>query len=190
MAQAATKDQPPPRMHRRARSLRRLQHPIVRLAREKANALIAEGKTVKIIGVGKKGYDQPSQHIEKQIIDLLDLRGPHARLFPMRSTYRPQGARFLRGGRMSTFVRCFTRASIGDSRKFRPPKKLIPPEFEKANEDAPLTRNEPEEGEIMEQFALPRAVAVRIYPPCIETMASFYGSQMSAWTMRRATRAT
>src|SRR6202163_362389 len=47
---------------------------IVRLAREKANALIAEGKTIKIICVGKKGYDQLRRTFEKQIIDLVDLR--------------------------------------------------------------------------------------------------------------------
>ena len=47
---------------------------IVRLARERANALIAQGKTVKIICVGKKGYDQLRRTFEKQIIDLIDLR--------------------------------------------------------------------------------------------------------------------
>src|SRR5579863_9310542 len=47
---------------------------IVRLARERANALIAQGKTIKIICVGKKGYDQLRRTFEKQIIDLIDLR--------------------------------------------------------------------------------------------------------------------
>src|SRR5579862_6902788 len=47
---------------------------IVRLARDKANALIAEGKTVKIICVGKKGYDQLRRTFEKQIIEVIDLR--------------------------------------------------------------------------------------------------------------------
>src|ERR1700723_2586351 len=42
---------------------------IVRLARERANALIAQGKTIKIICVGKKGYDQLRRTFEKQIID-------------------------------------------------------------------------------------------------------------------------
>src|SRR5208282_3287905 len=47
---------------------------IVRLAREKANTLIAEGKTVKIICVGKKGYDQLRRTFERQIVDFVDLR--------------------------------------------------------------------------------------------------------------------
>src|ERR1700689_3308943 len=48
--------------------------PIVRLARERANALIAQGKTIKIICVGKKGYDQLRRTFEKQIIEFIDLR--------------------------------------------------------------------------------------------------------------------
>src|SRR5579872_3376644 len=47
---------------------------IVRLARERANALTAAGKTVKIICVGKKGYDQLRRTFEKQIIEVIDLR--------------------------------------------------------------------------------------------------------------------
>src|SRR5450631_4155855 len=47
---------------------------IARLARDRANALMAGGKTVKIICVGKKGYDQLRRNFEKQIIDFIDLR--------------------------------------------------------------------------------------------------------------------
>src|SRR5947209_20142268 len=47
---------------------------IVRLAREQANALQSEGKTVKILCVGKKGFDQLRRTHERQILDLIDLR--------------------------------------------------------------------------------------------------------------------
>src|SRR5277367_5801514 len=47
---------------------------IVRLARDRANALMAQGKTVKILCVGKKGYDQLRRTHEKQILELIDLR--------------------------------------------------------------------------------------------------------------------
>ena len=47
---------------------------IVRLARERANALAAAGKTVKILCVGKKGYDQLKRTHEKQILEMIDLR--------------------------------------------------------------------------------------------------------------------
>src|SRR6201993_5150211 len=47
---------------------------IVRLARERANALMAEGKEVKFFCVGRKGYDQLRRLYEKQIVELVDLR--------------------------------------------------------------------------------------------------------------------
>ena len=47
---------------------------IVRLARERANALIAEGKEVKFFCVGRKGYEQLRRQFEKQIIEHIDLR--------------------------------------------------------------------------------------------------------------------
>ncbi len=64
---------------------------IVRLAREKILALQAEGKTVKILCIGKKGYDQLRRQFEKQIIDLVDLAlGAPAwlRATPIRSARR------------------------------------------------------------------------------------------------------
>ena len=47
---------------------------IVRLAREKINSLQAAGKTVKILCVGRKGYDQLRRQYEKQIVELIELR--------------------------------------------------------------------------------------------------------------------
>ncbi len=59
-----------------ARSLRRLQlidRP--RLAREHIARLLGQGKTVKILCVGKKGYDQLRRQYQSQIIELIELRG-------------------------------------------------------------------------------------------------------------------
>ncbi len=47
---------------------------IVRLARERANTLIAQGKTVKFFCVGRKGYEQLRRNYDKQIIEHLELR--------------------------------------------------------------------------------------------------------------------
>src|SRR5580704_18318610 len=47
---------------------------IVRLARERATALMNEGKEVKFFCVGRKGYDQLRRLYEKQIIEHIDLR--------------------------------------------------------------------------------------------------------------------
>src|SRR5215469_17804637 len=48
---------------------------IVRLARERANTLIAEGKEVKFFCVGRKGYDQLRRLFDKQIVETVELRG-------------------------------------------------------------------------------------------------------------------
>ncbi|HYA05826.1 MAG TPA: F0F1 ATP synthase subunit gamma, partial [Xanthobacteraceae bacterium] len=47
---------------------------IVRLARERAAALTAEGKEVKIFCVGRKGYDQLRRLYAQQIVEMVDLR--------------------------------------------------------------------------------------------------------------------
>src|SRR5262249_8803007 len=52
-----------------------LNSSIVRLTRERANALLGEGKQIKILCVGRKGYDQLKRQFEKQIIETIDLRG-------------------------------------------------------------------------------------------------------------------
>src|SRR5271155_574567 len=47
---------------------------IVRLARERANALMAEGKEVKFFCVGRKGYEQLRRQYAAQIVELVELR--------------------------------------------------------------------------------------------------------------------
>src|SRR6266536_4294456 len=47
---------------------------IVRLARERANALIGQGKEVKFYCVGRKGYEQLRRNFEKQIVGHTELR--------------------------------------------------------------------------------------------------------------------
>src|SRR6476659_3080332 len=47
---------------------------IVRLARERANALMAEGKEVKFFCVGRKGYEQLRRLYQKHIIEHVELR--------------------------------------------------------------------------------------------------------------------
>src|SRR5258708_32679743 len=54
---------------------------IVRLARERANALMAEGKEVKFFCVGRKGYEQLRRLYEKQIIEHIELRAVRALAF-------------------------------------------------------------------------------------------------------------
>src|ERR671934_2282215 len=47
---------------------------IVRLARERANTLVGQGKQVKFFCVGRKGYEQLRRVYEKQIVEHIELR--------------------------------------------------------------------------------------------------------------------
>ncbi|HZZ59654.1 MAG TPA: F0F1 ATP synthase subunit gamma [Roseiarcus sp.] len=157
---------------------------IVRLAREKANMLAAEGKSVKILCVGKKGYDQLRRTHEKQIVELIDLRAVRTIAY---ETARPIGDKIIALFDNTQFDVCTLFYSRFRSVISQIPtaQQLIPPELGEKNEKAPSYEYEPDEGEILTQL-LPQALTVRIYRALLENAASFFGAQMSA--MDNATR--
>ncbi len=157
---------------------------IVRLAREKANALMASGKTVKIFCIGKKGYDQLRRTHEKQIVEQIDLRGVRSIAY---ATAQPIAAKviemFDQGGfDVCTLFYARFRSVIS---QIPTAQQLIPPELKEKAEVAPSYDYEPDESEILSQL-LPQAVTARIYRALLENVASFFGAQMSA--MDNATR--
>jgi F-type H+-transporting ATPase subunit gamma len=160
---------------------------IVRLARERANALIAAGKTVKIMCVGKKGHDQLRRGFEKQIVELVDLRGVRSIGY---GNAQPIARKVLDRFEAGEFDVCTLFYSRFKSVIAQIPtaQQLIPPELpgeQKSEESKVSYEYEPDEGDILIQL-LPSAVAARIYRALLENMASFYGAQMSA--MDNATR--
>jgi len=157
---------------------------IVRLARERANALLAEDKTVKILCIGKKGYDQLRRTHEKAIIGQIDLRGVRTIAF---STAQPIAKRLLEMFEAGEFDVCTLFYARFKSVISQTPtaQQLIPAELGEREEAGPVYHYEPDEGEILTQL-LPRAVTVRIYRALLENVASFFGAQMSA--MDNATR--
>ncbi len=159
---------------------------IVRLAREKANELIADGKTIKIICIGKKGYDQLRRNYGKQIIESIDLRGARTITY---GTAQPIAKKVLDLFEAGEFDVCTLFYSRFKSVIAQIPtaQQIIPPEFaDKGDEDQEVSYDyEPDEGDILTQL-LPAAVGARIYRGLIENQASFYGAQMTA--MDNATR--
>ena len=157
---------------------------IVRLARDNANALAGEGKTVKILCVGKKGYDQLRRTHEKQILEMIDLRAVRTIAY---QTAQPIAAKVIELFDNGEFDVCTLFYSRFKSVIAQIPtaQQLIPPELGPKDDKAPVYDYEPDEGEILAQL-LPRAVAVRIYRALLENAASFFGAQMSA--MDSATR--
>jgi F-type H+-transporting ATPase subunit gamma len=157
---------------------------IVRLARERANTLTAQGKAVKIICVGKKGYDQLRRTHEKQILEMIDLRAVRTIAY---ETAQPIAGKVIARFDNGEFDVCTLFYSRFKSVISQIPtaQQLIPPELGAKDEKAPVYDYEPDEGEILTQL-LPRALTVRIYRALLENAASFFGAQMSA--MDSATR--
>jgi len=160
---------------------------IVRLAREKANSLASAGKTVKIICVGKKGFDQLRRGYEKQIIESIDLRSVRTLGYGNAQPIAKKVLERFEAGEFDVCTLFYSRFKSVIS-QIPTAQQLIPPEFDKAGkaEDSKISYDyEPDEGDILVRL-LPSAVAARIYRALLENMASFYGAQMSA--MDNATR--
>jgi F-type H+-transporting ATPase subunit gamma len=159
---------------------------IVRLARERAQALMAQGKEVKIFCVGRKGYEQLRRTYEKQIIEHVDLRGVRQLGFlNAEEISKKVLARFDAGEfDVCTLIYSTFKSVIA---QIPTTQQIIPLIVEEGAGDGSTAayEYEPEEDEIMTRL-LPRNLAIQIFRALLENNASFYGSQMSA--MDNATR--
>src|SRR3569832_56243 len=160
---------------------------LVRLARERALALMNQGKEVKFFCVGRKGYEQLRRTFERQIVENIELRSVRQLGFV--------NAEDIAKKVIARFEACeFDVCTLFYSR-FRSviaqvptAQQIIPLEVEagaaKAQSDVSY-EYEPEEDELLPRL-LPRNLAVQIFRALLENNASFYGAQMSA--MDNATR--
>ena len=159
---------------------------IARLARDHATRLMAEGRTVKIICVGKKGYDLLRRQFERQIIDFVDLRGArtlgfeHAERVAQKVLKRFDDDEFD----VATLFYSRFKSVIAQIPTAQP---LIPAEIPAGGNGAADTvyDYEPGEAEILADL-LPRNLTVQIFRALLENAASEQGARMSA--MDNATR--
>jgi F-type H+-transporting ATPase subunit gamma len=160
---------------------------IVRLARERINTLIAQGKEVKLFCVGRKGYDQLKRQYEKLIIEHIELRAVRTIGFANAEEIANQIARLYAEGAFDVATLFFSRFKSVIA-QIPTAQQVIPLVVEAPAANAgPSTsyEYEPEEDEILARL-LPRNLAVQIFRALLENNASFYGAQMSA--MDNATR--
>ncbi|WP_269584300.1 F0F1 ATP synthase subunit gamma [Roseibium sp. Sym1] len=162
---------------------------IAKLAREKARSLIKQGKTVKIICVGKKGYDALKRELGQHIIETIDLRSVKNVGF---NNADEIGRKVMSMFDDGEFDVCTLYYSTFKSVIAQEPteQQLIPAQFETTEEDAGAGANavyeyEPEETEILADL-LPRNISVQIFRALLENAASEQGARMSA--MDNATR--
>jgi F-type H+-transporting ATPase subunit gamma len=159
---------------------------IVRLARERANALIGEGKEVKFFCVGRKGYEQLRRTYDKQIIEHIELRAVRTIGFENAESIGEQIVRLYEQGVFDVCTLFFSRFKSVIA-QIPTAQQIIPPVFEADgdNGNGAVYDYEPEEDEILAEL-LPRNISVQIFKALLENAASFYGAQMSA--MDNATR--
>jgi F-type H+-transporting ATPase subunit gamma len=160
---------------------------IVRLARERALALMNEGKDVKIFCVGRKGYEQLRRQFDKQIIEHLDLRSVRQLAFVNAEDIAKKVIARFEAGEFDVCTLFYSRfksviAQIPTAQQIIP---LVVEEDAGDGGAAVSYEYEPEEDVILTGL-LPRNLAVQIFRALLENNASFYGAQMSA--MDNATR--
>jgi len=157
---------------------------IVRLAREKILALQAEGKTVKILCIGKKGYEQLKRQFEKLIVEVVDLRSARQIGFEHADPIGKKIIGWFEDGQFDVATLFYSkfRSVIA---QIPTAQQLIPAQIEAG---APLSgayECEPGEDEILAAL-LPRNISVQIFRGLLENAASEQGARMSA--MDNATR--
>jgi F-type H+-transporting ATPase subunit gamma len=159
---------------------------IVRLVREHASRLLAEGKEIKIFCVGKKGYEQLRRQYERNIIEHVELRSVRTIGFVNAETIAEQITTLYAKGEFDVCTLFFSRFKSVIA-QIPTAQQIIPPVFETAagQEAAAVYEYEPDEEEILAEL-LPRNIAVQVFRALLENAASFYGAQMSA--MDNATR--
>jgi F-type H+-transporting ATPase subunit gamma len=157
---------------------------IARLARDKANSLKAQGKTVKIICVGKKGYDVLRRQFEKDIIELIDLRAFKQIGFVNAESIAKNVLARFDAGEFDICTLFFSKFKSVIS-QIPTAQRIIPAEVPTEGAKGPVYDYEPGETEILEAL-LPRNVTVQILRGILENAASEQGSRMSA--MDSATR--
>jgi F-type H+-transporting ATPase subunit gamma len=158
---------------------------IVRLARERVNSLMADGKQVKIFCVGRKGFDQLKRQFEQLIIEVVDLRGVRQIAFEHADAIGRKIVGLYDDGQFDVCTLFFSRFKSVIA-QIPTAQQIIPAVFEKKQDNGGAAYEyEPDEEDILAEL-LPRNISVQILRALLENSASFYGAQMSA--MDNATR--
>jgi F-type H+-transporting ATPase subunit gamma len=165
---------------------------IVRRVREMAKDLKANGKTVKILCVGRKGHDVLKREFAADIVGCIEDIGKRHVEYHEAVEVADKVTEFFDGGEFDVCTIVFNRFQSAMT-QIVTPQQLIPfvpaEDDDKAEEDTsgpqPVYIFEPEEEAILENL-LPRNLAVQIFQALLESSASEHGARMTA--MDNATR--
>jgi len=163
---------------------------IARLARDHAQKLIAQGKTVKILTVGRKGHDILRRQYPDLIVDTFNFREVKQVGFTQAQQVADKVLAMFAAGEFDVATLYF--AKFGSVISQVPTaQQIIPAKLDKVQGEGETAASavpyeyEPSEEAIVEDL-LPRNISVQVLRALLENSASFYGAQMSA--MDNATR--
>jgi F-type H+-transporting ATPase subunit gamma len=157
---------------------------IVRLARLTIARLQNEGKTVKIITVGRKARDGLKRVYARQIVESYDFTGVRQIGF---GDVTPIGSKILsmfEAGEFDVATLIYSRFKSVIS-QIPTAQQLIPAAVDTTAANAMAYNYEPDEGEILADL-LPRNVTVQLFRAALENVAGEMGAKMAA--MDNATR--
>lgn len=161
---------------------------IARFARLHAKELQSQGKEVKILCVGKKGFDQLKREFESAIIDRVDLREVKNIGFANAEDIANRISTLFNAGEFDVCTLFFSEFKSVIS-QVPTAQQLIPAKIEASEEDAQGSDAaydyEPDANEILEDI-IPRNIKVQILRALLENVAGEMGAKMSA--MDNATR--
>jgi F-type H+-transporting ATPase subunit gamma len=156
---------------------------IIRAAREKIAALIADGKDVKIITIGRKARDGLRRAYGNRLVETheVGLKAPNFALV------KPIAQKVLEAYTNGEYDVVTLVHSSFKSVVTQTPRvvQLIPAQVETGGGPAPFYDYEPDEDAILNEL-LPQNISVQLLTALLENQAGFFASQMTA--MDNATR--
>jgi len=162
---------------------------IARLARDHIRRLLADGKQVKIICVGKKGYDILRRDYASMILERVDLREVKTLGFVNADAIARKVIHLFNEGGFDICTLFYSQFKSVIS-QIPTAQQIIPAGqasavAEASNGATAVYEYEPEPGEILSDL-IPRNIAVQIFRALLENAAGEMGAKMSA--MDNATR--
>ncbi len=165
---------------------------VVRLARQSIDRLVAEGKNVQVLCVGRKGRDQLKRLYGQYIIETIELGHVRQMNFAVAQTIARHLLDMYEANKFDVATIFFAHFKSIVS-QVPTAQQLIPAALPAGKTAEAVAKTlggavyeyEPDEEEILRDL-LPRNVAVQIFKALLENAASFFGAQMSA--MDSATR--
>jgi F-type H+-transporting ATPase subunit gamma len=154
---------------------------IVREARRLIRELLADGKEVKILCVGRKGRDQLRRDFGRLIIDTLEDVGRRRLGFDDAARVADRLAEMYAAGEFDVCTIVYNRFKSAIS-QIVTRQQLIPLPRPEAAADAPRGPSyefEPEEDEILKEL-LPRNLRTQVFRALLENAASEQGAKMTA----------